>query len=817
MMRMGLSAFGLAMALWSVTSAFVGCVNTSKTNDSGTGGRAGTISTAGNSGVAASVSSSVSTGGRPALPIDTATDGQAGTGTTGPYVWKSVTIRGGGFVDGIIFSQLEPDLIYARTDMGGAYRWDVAMNGWVPLTDWVSQSNSNYWGIESLAIDPIDPDIVYMAAGAYLTSGNGVILRSTDRGATWTVNSIGVPMGGNSTGRSMGERLAIDPNLASTLYFGARRNGLYKSTDSGATWATVASFPVTGATDLGLSFVLFDPRSGTAGNGSSVIYVGVADVAANSNLYVSKDSGNSWELVAGGPSAFMPHHGVIDANGMLYLAYNQGTQTTSGTTVTTDPATSAGPNGVLSGAIWRYDTASGNWTDISPPKGACGFGGISLDAANTGTIAVSTIDCYALGDEIYRTTDGGAHWTGVGLGAQRNRNGAEYLCFGPPGCNRVKTPNWAGDIEVDPFNPDRVMHVSGQGVWSTENFTASSASDVLWTFSDRNLEQTAVTDLVPSVNGVFLSCVGDIAGTRSTDGLDHPSPNGMYNNPVFGTCNSLDFAANNPQIVARGGNASSSNSGQIGAYSKDNGLTWAPFPTVPTGATTTGAGGTVAVSADGSIIMWTPPGVTAPAYTTDFGTTWTSSTGLSGARPVFADRANPNKFYAYSGGTIYVSSDGGKTFAAAAGGLAASTGGGRGGGPRVRAVFGREGDIWIALGATSSSAGTLFHSTDSGATVAAVANVTAPLAVGFGKPAVDGQYPAVYLIGTVSGTYGIFRSDDQGASWTRINDNQHQFGPAGYVAGDEQVYGRVYVGTNGRGILYGDPAPASGNSDAGAN
>jgi hypothetical protein len=40
----------------------------------------------------------------------------------------------------------------------------------------------------------------------------------------------------------------------------------------------------------------------------------------------------------------------------------------------------------------------------------------------------------------------------------------------------------------------------------------------------------------------------------------------------------------------------------------------------------------------------------------------------------------------------------------------------------------------------------------------------------------------------------------------RINDDQHQFGLIGQITGDPKLYGRVYVGTLGRGILYGDPA-----------
>lgn len=53
------------------------------------------------------------------------------------YDWKNVQIYGGGYVDNIVFNPGEKDLIYARTDMGGAYRWIESDQSWVPLTDWI--------------------------------------------------------------------------------------------------------------------------------------------------------------------------------------------------------------------------------------------------------------------------------------------------------------------------------------------------------------------------------------------------------------------------------------------------------------------------------------------------------------------------------------------------------------------------------------------------------------------------------------------------------------------------------------------------------
>src|ERR1044071_2044461 len=87
-----------------------------------------------------------------------------------PYTWKNVNIGGGGFIPGIIFNQSKQGLVYARTDIGGAYRWNTSTSRWVPLLDWVGFDNWGYNGAVSLATDAVDPDRVYVAAGMYTNS-----------------------------------------------------------------------------------------------------------------------------------------------------------------------------------------------------------------------------------------------------------------------------------------------------------------------------------------------------------------------------------------------------------------------------------------------------------------------------------------------------------------------------------------------------------------------------------------------------------------------------------------------------------------------
>src|SRR6185503_14327731 len=155
-----------------------------------------------------------------------------------PYEWKSVVVMGGGFVTGLVYSRIEPGILYARTDIGGAYRYDAKDRSWLPLTDFLSKADSNYMGIESIAVDPVRANRVYMATGMYTQSwaGNGAFMRSDDRGDNWRVIPSTLKMGGNELGRSDGERLAIDPHHPKILYFGSRRSGLWKSVDEAETW-----------------------------------------------------------------------------------------------------------------------------------------------------------------------------------------------------------------------------------------------------------------------------------------------------------------------------------------------------------------------------------------------------------------------------------------------------------------------------------------------------------------------------------------------------------------------------------------------------
>ncbi|HEV2445510.1 MAG TPA: sialidase family protein, partial [Candidatus Sulfopaludibacter sp.] len=183
------------------------------------------------------------------------------------------------------------------------------------------------------------------------------------------------------------------------------------------------------------------------------------------------------------------------------------------------------------------------------------------------------------------------------------------------------------------------------------------------------------------------------------------------------------------------------------------------------------------------------------------GTTWTASTGAPAGASVRSDRVNPLKFYAFANGMFYASTDGGQTFAA----TAASSLPPAGTSAQFKAAPGHEGDLWLAGGSATTVYG-IWHSRDGGNSFTKVPAVDAASTIGFGKAAPGHKYPALYTSAEAGGVWGIYRSVDAGFSWIRINDDRHQYALTNTtITGDPRIYGRVYFGTNGRGIIYGDP------------
>ena len=705
------------------------------------------------------------------------------------YAWSSVKVGGGGFVPGVVFSRVQHGLAYLRSDMGGAYRWDAAAGRWTPLLDGMAASTLQ--GVESVAPDPVDADVVYLACGMYGREA-AAMLRSADRGANWTVTPVPFRMGGNEPGRGVGERLAVDPNLTSILYFGSRHDGLQRSADHGVTWAQAAGFSFKGQakppgwkSNAGVSFVVFDPASGVRGQASRTLFVGIADPTQH-HLWRSDDAGESWRPI--GPDMdLLPCKAELDALGQLYITYCNG----------------IGPNGVTDGAVCRYEVRSEAWADITPekptPEHPGGFMGISVDRSRPGTLAVASLNRWKPYDTVWRSTDQGRTWASIHDGARRDVSASPFLLWGEP---QADIGWWMAGLAIDPFDSDFACYTTGATIYATHDFTKVGAGQpTLWTPWVDGIEQTAVLTLVcPPAGPPLLSGFGDIAGFTHEDLA--VSPRLQFTHPVFANTDQIDYAAHDPRIVVRSGTHHPRHDGPILAWSDDFAHSWTPLdvPGLPDTASAP-----IVVSADGATFMVMAP---TPVISRDRGRTWTPVTGLPvGARPV-PDRVEAARFTAldFATGRRFVSRDGGASFTEQpVSGLPANLAADGHVGPEqaapLRAVPGRRGSLWLV-----SHQG-LFRSDDGGRAFRKVDADIAVEVMDFGKPPPGQAFPALYALGSRGDLRAIWRSDDEGVNWMRINDDRHEYGRRfRCIAADQRVFGRVFVGADGRGILMGQIA-----------
>jgi hypothetical protein len=716
------------------------------------------------------------------------------------FSWESVNTQGMGYVTGLVVHPLAPNDIYIRTDVGGAYRFDRTNQYWVPLLDQFDRLHSETYGVESIAPDPTDINTVYVATpyGRVIIGGNvfspAEVMVSHDRGTTWNPTGLAsqsLYIGPNDNYRgTTGERIAVDPNQPSVIYFATRQNGLWRGSVSASpplmNWSQVGGGLPASTVSPGISFVVFDKSGGVTGTGATrSLYAGVY----GSGVWASVDGGITWSQIS---SIANPARAAVATDGTLFVTFG-------------------GDEGGTTGSVGRYK--NGTWTDITPQSNGKSYSGVSSDPTNPAVVVAA-----ANGNmQIFRSTDQGNTWSAITVGSFSYE--PEFYLSG--------APSWGNAaLAIDPANPLRVWQTNGYGVIETDDITAAST---IWNWQMTNLEELVVQKIkVPPVQtvpgtalpGADLFSVGaDMVGFRyaSRDIVPQVTID-TFAYVAQGT--GFSYCGSHPENAAFVGWDETNVANPMSGITSDNGLTWKHIPN-----TSPGTGGKIAMAADNPANMvWAPYNAT-PQYTRDGGMTWQPAQYNGAPLPGSWQLLNPwwngdvlvpdlvaaGTFYYFDNGNFYSSSDGGATWTL--GNTTWPTD------PHYVVAANivpnpvKAGDVWMTFAPDSNQPWTyqLLHSTDGGKTFSPISTLASANYVAFGK-GLTATTPFLYVEGrTPSATAdAIYQSQDMGATWIQISDpTRMQFGEINSLEGDMRTQDLLYVGSGGRGIVYGY-GPASG-------
>gem|GEM_PF-734376 len=348
---------------------------------------------------------------------------------------------------------------------------DAALPSWTSVNPsglFYNLTGSSYISgrTNSIAFDPADPTIIYIAA-----AGGGV-WRSTDDGANWNVltdNLFSLACGAIATDPSTSDIVYLgtgELNYSGDSYYG---NGFFKTTDGGTTWIRLYD------TFIGkyYSQIVVDPSN------TSIVYV-----ASDRGLYKSTDAGVSWSNTRCGTYV---NSLVMDQSNtqILYGAIG----------------------GTGANSIRKSTDGGATWSTLTAGLPTTSMGRTQLAIAPTnGNIVYASISNRASSQllGLYRTTDGGSSWTlQAGYSASWNYLGGQGW--------------YANAVAVSPINPDVVV-VGGLDIFGSIDGGVTLDKKTNWfTSNPMNFSHADIHFLGYNINTGDLYCGSDGGVYRSTD------------------------------------------------------------------------------------------------------------------------------------------------------------------------------------------------------------------------------------------------------------------------------------------------------------
>ena len=725
------------------------------------------------------------------------------------YEWGRLKIGGGGFLSGLIIGQRE---MYLRTDVGGAYKYDYQKKEWIQLFDFINEEKREYLSVKGIAIDPTDDDIVYFLCGnAYIPPFKSAIYKTTDGGKTFTEIIISdlMEVHGNSLGRECTEPISVDANNPKVIYAGGNvvtgGSALIKSTDGGLTWNAVKSYD-----NLGFfRYVLKWPTwveyyvRGTSDDAyylqSGITFVKVIDnkvyvgtsIVGQPNIHVADVDKDEFTVLSEDlPTNNYPLSIKYDDNGNIIFTYIHGLDFDGS-----------------QGGAFKYNIFTKKVTDISPIRNAIS---VAIDRKDPDKLIARTVGSWfeqrwkevdgeeniSYGDRLYRSIDGGLSWTDITPGKLGEKFSHSYYISRPLYENGYdwivnNSIHWGPGLEIDPRDSNRVVVLSGNGLWVCDNVWKES--DVQFYFDPNGIEKVVPIDLISIKGGYVYSTVLDY------DGFIHKSLKevGIRYHPTMGGTSMISACRQNPNIMLR-----ISDKNDIGYYSEDGGFTWKEMDNI---FGIGGGKGAISMVADEKYRFFHALSDRI-LYTDNHGKEWLQSSGTIGDNiNIYIEDKDPMIVYYYSNtkkddsdkkNILGISGDGGKTF------ITKVISDYDGTDFSNRIAYLSEGKIALAAGNNG-----LYIVSNFGEVITKLETVVYCKSVGFGAPKQGERDNTLFIYGKpfVNDPLGVYFSKDQGKTWILIN-HKKLYGGTGngnFVVGDMNTYGTVYMSSLGTGIIYG--------------
>ena len=326
--------------------------------------------------------------------------------------WRMLGPFRGGRCDAACGVAGRPDEFYFGHVNGGVWKTIDAGRTWVPTFD-----DQPVASIGALAVAPSAPDVIYVGTGESTLRdsvgfGNGVY-RSTDAGRTWT--HLGL-----ADTQHIG-KIAVDPKNPDVVFVAAIGHlyaanpdrGVFRSTNGGRTWQKVLSKNE----NVGAVEVVIDPTD------SRVVYAGLWNTrrppwftyaptnGPGGGIYKSTDGGSTWhQLTAGLPPAGIGRTGIAVAPSNPSRVYAVVDCLVPDPTAPAPPPPAPGrpaPPPPGQGGVFRSDDAGATWRRLSGDQALWGrgwyFEKIAVDPRDADIVYVPNV-------AVNRSRDGGATW-----------------------------------------------------------------------------------------------------------------------------------------------------------------------------------------------------------------------------------------------------------------------------------------------------------------------------------------------------------------------------------------------------------------------